>query len=147
MEVRNLKYTWDGRIDCEINHSEYGWIPFTADENDVEEMSVEIFSKAKKGDYGVVSDYQKPPKITGDEAISLLRDMRNYKLESEIDPIVSNPLRWESLTEEKKEEWKVYRQSLLDITATYSDAEFQFNEETQKYDCVNFSFPTKPTGE
>ena len=129
MEVRNLKYTWDGRIDCEINHSEYGWIPFTADENDVEEMSVEIFSKAKKGDYGVVSDYQKPPKITGDEAISLLRDMRNYKLESEIDPIVSNPLRWESLTEEKKEELEQYSESvnkrIAKLTKKWREAERQ----------------------
>jgi hypothetical protein len=26
-----------------------------------------------------------------------------------------NPIRWEELSEEKKQEWKTYRQALLDI--------------------------------
>ena len=30
MEYRNPKYNSNGTIDCEINHPEYGWIPFTA---------------------------------------------------------------------------------------------------------------------
>lgn len=34
MEYRNARYIEDGRIDCEINHPVYGWIPFTADPND-----------------------------------------------------------------------------------------------------------------
>jgi hypothetical protein len=34
MQYRNPVYTADGRINCEINHSHYGWIPFTADTKD-----------------------------------------------------------------------------------------------------------------
>ena len=34
MMLRNPKYTQDGRIDCEIDHPAYGWIPYTADQND-----------------------------------------------------------------------------------------------------------------
>lgn len=35
MEYRNAKYNSDGvTIDCEINHSVHGWIPFTASPND-----------------------------------------------------------------------------------------------------------------
>ena len=35
MEYRNSKFhTADGLIDCEINHSVLGWIPFLADHND-----------------------------------------------------------------------------------------------------------------
>lgn len=34
MDYRNAKRIADGRIDCEINHPEYGWIPFTADASD-----------------------------------------------------------------------------------------------------------------
>lgn len=37
MLIRNPVYTSHGRIDCEIDHPVYGWIPFTADPNDVEE--------------------------------------------------------------------------------------------------------------
>ena len=32
--VRNAERLPDGRIDCEINHPEHGWIPTTADADD-----------------------------------------------------------------------------------------------------------------
>ena len=34
MDFRNPAYNAYGTIDCEINHPQYGWIPFTADPND-----------------------------------------------------------------------------------------------------------------
>ena len=34
MNYRNAKYIGDDRIDCEIEHPSYGWIPFTCDRND-----------------------------------------------------------------------------------------------------------------
>ena len=34
MEYRKPKYNSNGTIDCEINHPEYGWIPFTAHPED-----------------------------------------------------------------------------------------------------------------
>lgn len=34
MEYRNAKRIKGGWIDCEINHPDYGWIPFTCDPND-----------------------------------------------------------------------------------------------------------------
>lgn len=34
MEIRNPRFNARGSIDCEINHPEFGWIPFTADPND-----------------------------------------------------------------------------------------------------------------
>jgi hypothetical protein len=34
MEIRNPVYNAFGTIDCEINHSDYGWIPFTASPDD-----------------------------------------------------------------------------------------------------------------
>lgn len=45
MEVRDAKYNKTGGIDCEINHPEFGWIPFTAREDDVEEIGRSIFSQ------------------------------------------------------------------------------------------------------
>lgn len=44
--VRNPAFTADGRIDCEIEHPVYGWIPFTADPNDVEGHGPEIYAAA-----------------------------------------------------------------------------------------------------
>lgn len=34
---RNARFNENGTIDCDINHPRFGWIPFTADPNDVEE--------------------------------------------------------------------------------------------------------------
>jgi hypothetical protein len=34
MNYRNAKRISNGRIDCEIEHETYGWIPFTCDPND-----------------------------------------------------------------------------------------------------------------
>lgn len=44
-----------------------------------------------------------------------VRARRDYLLQSEVDPIVSNPLRWASMPAEKQGEWVAYRQALLDI--------------------------------
>ena len=43
MNYRNAAYNAIGTIDCEIEHPNFGWIPFTADPNDVEPHGREIF--------------------------------------------------------------------------------------------------------
>lgn len=47
IEYRNPRYTAHGTIDVEINHPEFGWIPFTADPNDVEPHGRQIFADLK----------------------------------------------------------------------------------------------------
>jgi hypothetical protein len=42
-----------------------------------------------------------------------VRDNRDFLLRSEVDAL--NPIRWELLSEEEKEAWRVYRQALLDV--------------------------------
>lgn len=58
MEIRNAVYTADGRIDVELNHPAYGWIPFTADPNDPESFGRAIHELATQGE---VSEYVPPP--------------------------------------------------------------------------------------
>lgn len=36
IEFRNAVEMPDGRFDCEINHPQFGWIPFTASPDDPE---------------------------------------------------------------------------------------------------------------
>lgn len=45
-----------------------------------------------------------------------VRRKRDELLTTLVDPIVSNPLRWNSLSQEKQQEVTTYRQALLDIT-------------------------------
>ena len=43
------------------------------------------------------------------------RNYRDYLLSDEVDTVLTNPVRWEEFTDEKKSEWKQYRTDLLNI--------------------------------
>ena len=45
-----------------------------------------------------------------------IRDERDFLLLLHVDPIVTNTLRWQDLSEEQKTQIKDYRKSLLDLT-------------------------------
>lgn len=59
IEYRKPVYTEDGRINCEINHPDFGWIPFTADANDLDKMGRDLFAAIPPGTVGA---YVAPPK-------------------------------------------------------------------------------------
>lgn len=44
------------------------------------------------------------------------RTLRNSYLEMYVDPVVSNPLRWADMSAEEQQEYRDYRQYLLDFT-------------------------------
>lgn len=58
MEIRNPTFTADGRIDCEVDHPRFGWIPFTASEDDPSLMGRAIFAFAMETG---VAEYVPPP--------------------------------------------------------------------------------------
>jgi hypothetical protein len=58
----------------------------------------------------------KNPEPTVEELQQRVRAVRNSYLETYVDPVVSNPLRWDDLTEEEKQVYKDYRRYLLDYT-------------------------------
>lgn len=55
---------------------------------------------------------EKPIELCQEE----VREYRNRLLETEVDPVVTNPLRWEELSEAEKQVYKDYRRYLLDYT-------------------------------
>lgn len=118
MEYRNAKYiSNDGKIDCEINHSDYGWIPYTLDPNDTDMTINNNDLLAAMSENGDVAAYVPPTQDEIDAANALvIRSERDMKLETEVDPLVTNPLRWAELTEAKQTEWTNYRTALLNIT-------------------------------
>lgn len=54
LEIRNPIYNRSGGINCEINHPDLGWIPFTALPDDPEEYGRDIFQAL----IGVALPYQ-----------------------------------------------------------------------------------------
>tara|TARA_R110000765_G_scaffold394957_1_gene488646 strand:+ start:584 stop:985 length:402 start_codon:yes stop_codon:yes gene_type:complete len=53
---------------------------------------------------------------TNEQKQDAIRQQRKGILQEEVDVVICNPLRWESLTEEEQNSIKTYRQELLDIT-------------------------------
>lgn len=62
MQVRNPIYSnsTNTTIDLEIEHPDYGWIPFTASPEDVEQHGRDLYAAAKRGDFGAIAPYVEP---------------------------------------------------------------------------------------
>ena len=102
------------RMDVEINHPEYGWIPYTIEPSDTD-MTIDnnsLLSLIGSNFTAYVAPSQE--ELDAKTAVSA-REERDFKLVQEVDPIVTNPLRWADLTTEKQNEWTQYRTDLLNV--------------------------------
>jgi hypothetical protein len=102
------------RMNVEINHPNYGWIPYTVDPSDTDET---IDNDAVMSLIGnSFEPYIAPTQDELDaEAAIDVRFARDAKLANDVDPIVSNPLRWNDLTDTQRTAWTQYRTDLLNI--------------------------------
>lgn len=116
-EVRNAVSLQSGnlRMDVEINHPQHGWIPYTVDPADTDTTIDNDAIMALIGtDFAA---YVAPTQAELDAAAAAqVRAERDNILAREVDPIVSNNLRWAEMTAENQAEWAAYRTALLDIT-------------------------------
>ena len=131
-EVRNAASLQSDnlRMDVEINHPKFGWIPYTLDPADTDTTINNDEVMALIGtDF---APYVAPTQAELDAAAAAqVRAERDNILATVVDPIVSNNLRWADMTTEKQSEWSAYRTALLDITG---QAGFPHN----------VTWPTKP---
>jgi len=115
-EVRNARSMNETNtvIDCEINHPEYGWIPYLLTDYDVDTTVDNDVVMALIGtDFEA---YVPPTQAELDtEAAAQVRYERDNRLVTEVDPIVSNALRWADLTAEQQAAWTQYRSDLLAV--------------------------------
>tara|TARA_B100001094_G_C17654273_1_gene541152 strand:+ start:145 stop:564 length:420 start_codon:yes stop_codon:yes gene_type:complete len=107
----NTENTW---FNVEINHPEHNWIPYTIDPDDTDDtVDNSVLLGLIGSDYAA---YVAPTQAELDaELAANLRGQRDQKLVEEVDPIVTNPLRWAELTEAKQAEWTQYRTDLLNL--------------------------------
>lgn len=116
-EVRNAqsKNSSGDLFEVEINHPVHGWLPYTVGagcksvtiDNDsvIELIGAEFLA--------YVEPTQEELDTIEAEAV---RSWRDHKLKTEVDPVVSNTLRWSDVTEADKANIASYRASLLDVT-------------------------------
>jgi hypothetical protein len=90
-------------------------LPFTANPNDTEAHGRDIYARAFAGEFGEVAPFTATPP-TVEQVSEAVRSERNRKLETEVDPIVTNPLRWAELSPEQQQAYSDYRRALLDMT-------------------------------
>ncbi len=102
------------RIDVEINHPVYGWIPYGVNPTDTDTTIDNVEVMALIGDS--FTAYVPPTQAEIDaEAAEQVRGARNEKLRTEVDPISSNVLRWGELSPAEQAAMGAYRQKLLDV--------------------------------
>lgn len=113
-EYRNAvsKSADNSMIDMEINHPIHGWIPYLWIDGDPEAMIDNDALRAAVGDN--FAPYVEPV-FTDEELARGARTHREAILMREVDPIVSNALRWAGMTEAERQAIQDYRQALLDV--------------------------------
>ena len=115
-EVRNAQSlnAENTAFEVEINHPEFDWIPYHLNPDDTD-MTVD--NSVLLGLIG--TDFEAYVAPTQDELdaelAASLRGQRDDKLVNEVDPLVTNPLRWAELTDVKQAEWTQYRTDLLNL--------------------------------
>jgi len=116
MNYRNAKHISGGRIDCEIEHPKFGWIPYTLDPADTDMTVNNDDLLASMTAAGNVAAYIPPTQVELDAELAREeREKRDHRLQTEIDPIVMNSLRWGSLSASEQASMATLRQSLLDV--------------------------------
>ena len=115
-EVRNAQSlnAENTAFEVEINHPYYGWIPYALTPDDTD-MTVDnsVLLTLIGSDFDA---YVAPTQAELDaELAANLRAERDDKLVNEVDPLVTNPLRWAELTDAKQAEWTQYRTDLLNL--------------------------------
>jgi hypothetical protein len=115
-DYRNAEYISNGWINVEINHPDMGWVPFTCDPNDSASLidTQQLFDLIESN--GDVAAYVPPTQEELDErAAAQVRAERDTILVNDVDPLVTNPLRWDALTESQQQAWRDYRTALLNV--------------------------------
>ena len=127
---RNAKYIKSNNslIDLEINHTVYGWIPYTLDATDTEAEvnSQDLWDEVVAGS---VTAYAAP---SDSVLYAELRSTRDTLLADSDWTQVGDLVSSGAMTADKLAEWKTYRQSLRDLPANTSDPS-------------SITWPTKPT--
>jgi hypothetical protein len=104
----------NARMNVEINHPDYGWIPYTLDPDDTDNTINNDEVMALIGSN--FTAYVAPTQAELDaETAANVRAERDNILDTVVDPLVSNPLRWSDLSSDKQTEWSQYRTDLLNV--------------------------------
>ena len=109
-----------------------------------EEHLADLWNRAIAGDFGTVTAYETPADLTTDETCDYfgIREIRD-RLLLQSDIAITND-RWQTMTDEQKQAWTVYRQALRDVPQNFTlRGTYDDDEEVYKLPS-EYSFPEAP---
>lgn len=139
VEGKNPRYS-DSQavtVDLEINHPDYGWIPFTASPDDPEQHGRDIYAAAIAGEYGPIAPYVEPepgPPVVPDAVtrrqgrLALLEFGRLDDVESAIEAIEDPTQRRAAQIEYDADTWERSNQFLQDMWAQLGGTPAQLDD-------------------
>lgn len=115
MKVKDLAYaTEDGTtINMMIDHPQYGWVPFSARADDVEEHGRQMHAEAKAGKLGPIAAYTPPPAPSTEALDATARATRAAHLQASDWTQLADARR--SMGATLASQWDAYRQALRDL--------------------------------
>lgn len=118
MNYRDARYTnEEGCIDCFIESKQWGWIPYTLDPTDNDDTVDNVALLEAMRLNGDVAPFTPPSQEELDaRAAQEVRNKRDQLLETYVDPIAGNALRWGELSDAEKSALSEYRKALLNVT-------------------------------
>lgn len=115
LRVTSVRHTADVNaldMDVVFSHIPERAIPFTARQDDAEELGRDLFEQAMAGEFGEIAPYEAPPAhLTHRRTIRLLLDRAQFYM----GPLQDAVDLGSATTEERKQldAWKAYRVSLM----------------------------------
>ena len=73
--ARNPKFSSANTVNLEIEHPQYGWLPFTASPDDTEAHGRDLFARAIAGEFGSVVEYVAPVKSPEQIRVEAIRQI------------------------------------------------------------------------
>lgn len=118
--LRNVQRFPDGAfmllVDLKTPTDPLESVEYVARDGDVAVTGQWIYQQIIEGNFeGEITEWVPPPPPTVDEIAAQLRQIRDRRLQVEVDPIVSNPLRWNDMSEGQQQVLANYRRDLLDL--------------------------------
>lgn len=104
--IAKARYNQFGAIDLEVNHPDWGWIPFTATPDDTEVHGRIIYARAVQGEAGPIAPYEPP---SDEEVAAEVRAERDRRL------IASDWTQLPDVPQATRDLWAPYRQALRDV--------------------------------
>jgi hypothetical protein len=120
-------------------------VEYVARDGDVVETGQWVYQQIVEGNFeGEITEWVPPPPPTVEQVSEMIRQARDSKLRSEVDPVISNPFRWNDMSETEQQAWSNYRRALLDLP---EDPAFPWYEAVTSEGYADLSvvpWPTKP---